>query len=412
MIQLPDIPIIPISITSTPNNLEPWIQEILNKRLTIFTNFNNYSNFINNLEDYLNFIFVKVMEYGNIDNYNDVFEQTNGIIISDSIPWNLPITKIKKQDQFQWNLQNELIILMINLSQLYNLKSGEIIKLIMDKDNNLETQKLWLNSFKIFKKSLEFINFLKNQQIINTSIWEISTIFIQFNENLINCSIQLSFLTKTIWTLKNIDYEIMSENSINYSTLSRLSIYIKQELNNMLSILKTQNDSKWTQYIENLIKYINGYLGILLSIENYKQDKIGYSIGFLNFSIENITRKSNSNEFEEDSKLKKKFTNFKTKFNSNDLQKINNKLRLNQNLIEKFTNNSIILIDLQNLFELLKILNLKYNLENNNLKFDSIPTSQELLIHYLPQGRSIPIDSKIWTPSFIQTIEKSSSGYY
>lgn len=69
--------------------------------------------------------------------------------------------------------------------------------------------------------------------------------------------------------------------------------------------------------------------------------------------------------------------------------------------------------NLIDLFELLKVLDLKYTIENDNLKFDEIPSIQSLLNNYLPSARSIPIESTSWIPNMIEsTPTTNSTGYY
>lgn len=420
MIQLPNTPISPSQIQQDTGS-EPWITEIVSKRLTLTFSISNYSTYITNLETYLNFIYGQALNQDGVSNYMDVFQFSGNYVISSTIPWNLPISKSKKSLQI-WTLKDEITIVLINLALSYNARNGEIIDKILT-GNNLpenESQQLWLNTFKLFKKSLEYINFIKEQSFFNNDIFETSSFFINLVECLVQSSVQLSFLSKATWTLQKIDYDIGSNDSINYSTLSRISVYVKDQIKNILNILKSNGINHWTKYLENLLKYINGYLGVFLSIENYKQDKIGFSIGFLNFAIENIAKKTNNGELdndddEDDSKLKKKFASFKKKIKTTDQKiKINNKnkVKLNKDLSQDLQLNSL-QTDLSNLFDLLQLLSLKYNLENNNLKFDQIPTSQELLTSYLPSGRSVPIDAKAWIPpSISRSQQPQSSAYY
>lgn len=414
MIQLPNTPFSPTQIQQ-PNDLEPWVTEIVSKRLTLTFSISNYSTYITNLETYLNFIYGQALNQDDVSNYMDVFQFSGNYIISSIIPWNLPISKSKKSNH--WTLKDEITIVLINLSLSYNARNSEIIEKTLTETNlpEVESQKFWLNTFKLYKKSLEYLNFIKEQSSFNNDIFETSSFFINLVDCLVQSSVQLSFLSKAIWTLQKVDYDIGANDSINYSTLSRISIFVKDQIKNILNILKSNEINHWTKYLEGLLKYINGYLGVLLSIENYKQDKIGFSIGFLNFATENIAKNINNDEMddeEEDSKLKKKFSSFKKKLKTDKIKISKNKLKLNKDLSDDLQTTTL-RIDLQNLFDLLQLLSLKYNLENNNLKFDQIPTSQDLLTSYLPSGRSVPIDAKAWIPPTVSRSQQpQSSAYY
>lgn len=433
MIQLPNTPFSPSQLdTPQSTNTEPWISDIINKRLTLSFTTLNYSTFITNLENYLNFIYTQALTHQDINNNNNttlnVFQSSENYIISSSVPWNLPITSChdKTSKNSQWSLKDEITIVLINLSLSYNARSGELINSLLNAPENSisskESQQIWLNSFKIFKKSLEFINFIKEvtqSSDLKSNIFETSTPFINLMGCLVHSSVQLSFLSKTVWTLKNLEYDISLNSSINYSTLSRISIYIKDQLRNMLNILKSNGISTWTKYLEGLIKYTNGYLGVLLSIENYKQDKIGFSIGFVNFAIENIARKATVEENQNDNNKKKISLILKNKLKSDKLKNLTSKkIKLNRELLNDLSASSTLQTDLRNLFELVQLLDLKYNLENNNLKFDQIPESQQLLTSYLPSGRPMPIDVKPWIPDHVHAQQKfhqssaSPSGYY
>jgi len=445
MIQLPNTPFIPIQLNTINNNNNTLLSPILNKRLSLSTNISDYTLFTSQLETYLNFIYKHIQYSGNDSgnynsgNYTDVIHQSANIIISnETIPWILPsIINNKHKHQLSWSLKDEIIIVIINLTISYALKAKEIIHPIITNEINeiniSPIQSLWVNCFKIFKKSLQYINFItKNNSIIDSNCFETSNLFINFINHYINVSIQSTFLIKTTFTLKNLDFDIMIDNSINYSTISRISIYIKNELNNMLNILKNHDNNKnnnnknhhfalWIKEIEILIKYFNAYIGVYLSIENYKQDKIGKSIGFLNYSIENISKKSEDDENNNIDKNKKidlfkkklQFPNKSNNNNNNNNKKKPLKLKLNNNLINSLQKNQYLIFkDIENLFQLINLLNLKYNLENNNLKFDEIPNSIQLIKNYLPSGRSVPIDSNSWIPIHQQQEQQEQSGYY
>lgn len=417
MIQLPNTPFNPTTIQSGANTVsEPWINQIINKRVSLDTS-SNYSSRISTLENYLNFIYGQALNQDGITNYQQVIEYSKKYIISCSIPWNLPITK---HHQHQWTLEDEIIIVVINLSISYNSRSSELIGGLLSSNSEIESEKIWLSCFKMLKKALQFINFLKTIDNDNGIIFETSNSFINFISCLIQSSSQLNFLIKTIWSLKKLEYDITLNDSINYSTLSRISISIKDEIKQMINILKINNIeyNQWQSCLDGLIKYINGYIGVLLSIENYKQDKIGISIGFLEFSKENITRKSSNEEDEdddeEDSKFKKKMSMFKKKIKSAEkLKKLKTKSKFKLNKQIQSCLSSTLEQNLIDLFELLKVLDLKYTIENDNLKFDEIPSIQSLLNNYLPSARSIPIESTSWIPNMIEsTPTTNSTGYY
>jgi hypothetical protein len=210
--------------------------------------------------------------------------------------------------------------------------------------------------------------------------------------------------------LKLTEYDVSLKSNTNYSTLSRVAIFVRDQTKLMINGLRSQNidSDSWLGFLENLVKLNNAYIGTFLSIENYKLDHIGKSIGFLNIAIENITKKSASDddlndEFDNDSKLKKKFSTFKQKLNksnSNDkVKKVKNNLKINSKIYENLQNQTL-QKSITYLFELVKILNLKYNLENNNLKFDIVMNSSELYQNHLPTGRSVPITDRSvsWIP--------------
>lgn len=411
MITPPGCPIGLLQITRSSSSEDPhFLKEILLQRLAISTNNGNISQLISTLEDYLNIIYSNIINSQEID-YLQVLVFSETIIFHESIPWNLPFTKNKKQT---WKLSNEIIIVLINLVLSYNQRSSEIIAKALDPEENKilsekELQQLWLNSFKLYKKSLLYINFLKLNNNETNSIFETSINFIEFINHLTLSSIQLTFLSKSIWTLKSLNFDLNLKNNLNFSTLSRIAIFIKDEIKLMVNSLKSENvNSSWLLFLENLNQLVNSYIGTLLSIENYKLDQIGKSIGFLNMAIESLSKKSTDNdEFENDSKLKKKLLTLKKK-----LDKPKSTLKLNNKIIESF--NPCLKQSTADLFELIKILNLKYNLENNNLKFDQILNSVELFKNHLPTGRSVPIsnDDSSWIPEISNLKSTENNQYY
>jgi hypothetical protein len=416
MITLPNTPFPILQISRAVNPSQPqYIREILTKRLSVNTTNSSTSLFISNLEEYLNLIYTVIVQTEGIG-YEEVLKFSESIEFNESIPWILPFSTGNKFKSIVWRLSDEITTVLVNLIFAYNLRSSEIIlKALSNYQGSLldekESQQLWISCFKFYKKSLEYLNFLKScNNTSNDLIFETSANFTNFLENLISISIQLTFLSKSIWSLKLTEYDVSLKSNTNYSTLSRVAIFVRDQTKLMINGLRSQNidSDSWLGFLENLVKLNNAYIGTFLSIENYKLDHIGKSIGFLNIAIENITKKSASDddlndEFDNDSKLKKKFSTFKQKLNksnSNDkVKKVKNNLKINSKIYENLQNQTL-QKSITYLFELVKILNLKYNLENNNLKFDIVMNSSELYQNHLPTGRSVPITDRSvsWIP--------------
>lgn len=418
MISLPGTTPQPLTLRTPSSEINiPLVSQIRSQRLQLSTN-NNSAAYISQLEDYLSIIIECISQEGYP--HTQALTYTASIPFSDTIPWTLP-TKSNKPLDTPWTLRDEISIVCCNVSMGYTQRTYELMgKFARDqKPSSAPDDKFWLNTFKLLKKGLEYTEYLKQYGTSEQqgTIWETSMEYTLFVERTLMVSIQYSFLSKCLWKLKSTEFNIL-DDEINYSTLARIAISVKADLISLIKDSKYHKLMAYVEYLEVILKFVNGIIGALLSIENYKQDKIGVAIGFLNMAMDNITTKTNTPddeeaETEEESKLKKKFSSFKKKVSdkSNKIKSSKTKkFKINNNVLSKLPDG--IRSDYTNLFQLIELLHYKYHLENNHLKFDTVVTQEEL-INYTPLGRGVPIDITPWKPNGSSiTPPNTQSGYY
>ncbi|CAI5759520.1 unnamed protein product [Candida verbasci] len=426
MIILPNTPPLPYHIS---NNINGLSIDLLNIRSSLYSlnlsNYNESINFVLNLELYLQHI-IKFKDTNNIDLSN--------IIIGDSIPWSNLIYKsnekkfnklksLKKTsdkddniDVKGWSLFNELQMVLISLSLTYIRIGSEITNSIICKE--IEEQdiiKSYDNSWKLimnyYKKSISLM--LYGQQLEENSNCE-NFIIQNLNFTLIqkigDISIQLTILSKYCW-YNRVEFKLNEKLLLEKNTIlfAKVAIYIINELKTVKNVISNMinessdnvnlNTNGWINYLSIVEKYANAYGGFFLSIQFYKENKIGNSIGLVQYSLLNLQSKkmdlkANNNNNNNNNLLNKFKSKFNDKRNEHILSKLDSISTLNIDKSIFKEKSEIILNDVFNLFDILIKLNLKFTKENNTLHFDNV-------IHYnevnndskWPIGCKIPITS-------------------
>ncbi|KAH3675498.1 hypothetical protein WICMUC_002689 [Wickerhamomyces mucosus] len=181
--------------------------------------------------------------------------------------------------------------------------------------------------------------------------------------------------------------------------MSRISVFIKNELSTLKSLFQSINFDRTGKILANFSNIIETFVSIFLSIEFYKQNKLGRSIGFLNYSI-NLIATNNEADGEDLSRLKSRISSLRNKIKAN--QSVS-RSKLNKSLIQLSPSNPQIFVDITNLqFQLIEALKLKYHLQNNNLNYETIEDSSKLMGNFLPNGRPVPIEeTRAWQPDFM-----------
>ncbi|KAH3675497.1 hypothetical protein WICMUC_002688 [Wickerhamomyces mucosus] len=194
--------------TQLTSNVSPdhTLRQIISKRLSIqsMDTQSNISVKITTLEVYLNSIFKILVSENKVKTYLQVLEYGDSVTLSENIPWKLPITKSLS---LKWTLQNEIVMTIINIIICYSLRSNELLTSLVA-SNDYRNEAKFLNIFKISKKALIYINYLKKQQLRSDAIVEVSSDFVDFIEISINISIQSIFLIKTLLILSNAEFDI------------------------------------------------------------------------------------------------------------------------------------------------------------------------------------------------------------
>ncbi|KAH3688472.1 hypothetical protein WICPIJ_000535 [Wickerhamomyces pijperi] len=428
MLQIPLKLIQPKTIQAPPTQSTPLVQSIHNRRLQTVPVISNQSSTLSStisaLEDYLNDIYgVLLAEYTD-SNYLQVASKCDGSPLCFGMPWYLPFTT-KDDKTTQWTIRDEICVVVLNLSTCYSMKANELISTIVSTVKSEEDNQ-WVTVFKYFKKALSFTNFLINQDRsltvqsqIHSDIFELSDHFTNIVSSSIKISIQSTFLLKSILTLSRYDYDIddlilKKSDSINFSTMTRITVFIKTELQTLRALfnqsvesnLSSRANRDYSTMLANFHNINEIYLGLFLSVELYRKDEIGDSIAVLNHAIELIASKNNNGkddeDLEEESKLKAKLSKFKSKLKSQQPKK----LRINRSLLSpaQYSNPPTFIQAILSQYQTIESLNYKLHLQNNSMAFQQISTDpQSVLEKCMPLGRSVPLadGNNNWIPSCV-----------
>jgi hypothetical protein len=332
------------------------------------------TSYISELTDYLDLI---VGSIRNEDATADLSTYSERIIVSVSCPWK------KVRHSGEWSLKDEL---MMTITQLSLGLCSRGVELVYIGEN-------WANTVKLFKRALSYLSFIK----VESNIWECSLEAVSIYSSIAMCAVQLGVLKQKLTQLKQMDFEISKD--FNVASLSRVAIWINDGLNKDIQLIqKAQFKLKesWLHYLQLCLRYVQGLIGVLLSVDSYNQNRLGESIGWLAFGLDYIRSHGDHHE----NKVKQKFTVLKQKIGSK-------RLKLDQDFYKAVPD--VLKPELLTLFEFCEILDVKYQKQNNQLSFDRIVDKQTLLSK-MPLGRPIPMDIIPWTPFAAREVEQS--GYF
>lgn len=362
--------------------------------------FNDLTRYAVSLEHYIEELFKFVKNDVGVADVANVGSGTSSIIITLSPrPWsNLKsdedkkLKLLKREDKPKpspWSLKLELELSLIVISLVYTKIGSELTSELIEStadSNDTEVAEKWKLVVNYYKKSTSFL-LLGHQININGTGPKVDTMTYTFLQKINNISIQMSVLAKSSWiTRNNFNYN-ESLTTKNNGMLSRVAIYILDELKSCLNILPCFSSSSdirlifddWYDYLTMIQKYVSAYSGMFLAIEYYQKDKLGHAIGLVNFSLLTLQSKKMSELKPKQgkilSKFKSKLSNRKNDHYITNLQSITT-LNVNKSIFQDTP--GIVLKDLSFLFDQLVQLHLKFTKENNNLKFDTITDWQDI----------------------------------
>lgn len=299
-----------------------------------------------------------------LESYLSSLGQDDQQLTHSSSVFKLPITELNSASTSTYSIDNEKALAVMNLAICYNNRSVEINRSIIEK--NLDDGKLWLSSFKLTKKSIQLISSVP----VLDNLYETSSEFVQFIRNFIDVSSQQSFLTKSLQNLKLNEFNVVS-SGLNYSSLSRIAVYIHDRLQDMAQYYKY--DNKWLSQkaLNAILQFSVIFKNTLLSIDFYKQNKIGFAIGYLQLeSAQGQPGKSG--------KLKIK------------LKKIRSNFNIKPSFL-KFLQPQLV-VDFGSLAQLIDRLEYALELENKTLAFEG-EIDLETLRNSIPSGRKLHIET-------------------
>lgn len=352
-------------------------------------------------------------------------------IICEGIPWtsiNLPKrNKLLKfspssgsslDDKVSWSVQNEIYMTLISITLTYLKKAAELTNEIISQDTNNvdEFNENWKRITSYYKTAISYVLYAMELQRCETvkDGTKLNGILLNVIHKVCEISIQMVILIKFSWINRNaFEYKNETIQTENNSTLCKVANYILQELKVIKNLINnmslSSNDqvydftldySDWLDYLNVIEKYINGYAGLFLSLQMYKEDKLGNAIGLVHFSL--LSLQSKKSIAAEPVKSKNVLRNVKTKISNkkNDslLSRLSSvsSLQVDKSAFNEKTSPSskLILNDLTYLFDQLIKLNLKFTKENDNLKFDTIVNWQDIFVDSKwPTGYAIPVSS-------------------
>ena len=355
-------------------------------------------------------------------NYIDQNGTGNPSVICEGIPWtNVIFSKQRKipklgstiDNKITWSIQNELYMTLIAITLTYLKKAAEMANAIIDEETDDVSQfnENWKHIMSYYKTGISYILYAMNlpQTQQEPPHLQINNVLLNIIHKISQVSIQIVILIKFSWINRN-SFQFKEETiqTENNSTLSKVAIYILQELkvikNLINGIEKNEQDfmldcSHWIKYLNVIEKYINGYAGLFQSLQMYREDKLGHALGLVHFSLLSLqSKQAIITESTKSSKniirsVKMKFNNKKNEVILSNLNSVSS-LQIDKSAFNEKSSSSsrLILNDLNYLFDQLIKLNLKFTKENNNLKFDTIIKWLDIFVDSKwPTGCPIPI---------------------
>ncbi|KAG7661927.1 uncharacterized protein J8A68_004530 [[Candida] subhashii] len=318
--------------------------------------------------------------------------------------------------EYSWRLTNEIEMVIISLALIYIRIGSELSNEIIDNDeiNPKEIPQYnekWKQVVNFYKQAISYL-LLGTQHLSNVSNSNMNDMMFSFIMKLAEICIQMSILSKSSWINRCNFNHTDTITTTNNGTLSRVAIYILNEIKSaqtMLQGLKSiegirLNFTSWGEYLSVIESYSSAYAGLFLSIENYQQDKLGNAIGLCHFSLvclqgKKVSDKGTTKPFD---KLRSKVNKRKNEHILNHLNSVSS-LNINKSVFND--KSGIVLNDLVYLFDTLIRLNLKYEKENNNLKFDKVVNWMDINNDSKwPIGSKIPVSNvKPFVPQILQT---------
>ncbi|KAK6455105.1 uncharacterized protein RJT20DRAFT_54777 [Scheffersomyces xylosifermentans] len=431
MIVLPNTPPLPTAFKSS-SSLPPSLQgSRASLAVPTLSSYHDSIRYAVNLEHYLE----EIIRYV----YNEVgttelsslasFSAKTTIVESPDLPWSniqyKNTTETKKRDKlnnvfksksntnYTWTLENEVEMVLVAISFVYNKIGSELTNELIDSDTTPSTiQELnekWKQVVNFYKKAISYTLFGAQLNVIASE--SLNATIYTFLQKVSEINIQMSILAKSSWINRNEFEATETFTTTNNGTLCRVAIYILNELRTVKGLLVDLESSSqislnykyWQEYLTIIEKYASSYAGFFLAVENYQQEKLGQAIGLVHFSLLNLQSKSVGTDSK---KLKDKFkTKISTRRNEHLLSNLNSISTLDINKSVFNEKSGIVLNDISYLFDQLIRLNLKLEKENNTLKFDEIVKWQEInKDSKWPLGNKIPVsDIKTYDPVSLVT---------
>lgn len=440
MLVLPNTPPTPVQLND-PTPVLP--QSILTLRSSLqrpsLSNYNESIRYVVNLEQYLDAIIV-------------LAESTDPVstFICTNIPWSniskgdvkLKLFKMKSSKAVvnKWTLSNELSITLISATLIYHRVASELSNETINLDLELPAKpedynENWKQVMSLYKKSTSMMLFaqqiVQNEVTSNQGVLWINATLYSFIMKVTDVSMQMSVLSKFLWISRYTFDQNEVVSAGNSMTLAKVAIYCMNEIDVIQRILEDLNISvensiksgsgvinldytDWNTYLQVVQRYINGYAGFYLAVQNYRDNKYGHALGLIQFSLLSLQSKK---DLPTSSVLNSKVT--LKRFRDRVSHKKQENILLNLSSVSTLDINEsafngkagIVLNDLSYLFDQLIRLNLKISLENNTLHFDKI-------VHWSainndskwPIGCKIPV-SQIEAYSPRQTKDKIEQNY-
>lgn len=410
MIVLPDTP--PVAIKFKNSKVSPQLLSV-RAAIELQQQVTDSTSYLIHLEEYLKCLLAYIDQNGT----------GNSSVLCEGIPWTNVISpkqrKIPKlgsstDNKITWIAQNELYMTLIAITLTYLKKAAEMTNAIIDEetDNVGQFNENWKHIMSYYKTGISYILYAMNLPPVQQQEppqLQINNVLLSIIHKISQVSIQIVILIKFSWINRN-SFQFKGETiqTENNSTLSKVAIYILQELKVIKNLIngmeKSEQDftldcSHWIKYLNVIEKYINGYAGLFQSLQMYKEDKLGHALGLVHFSL--LSLQSKQAVITESTKSTKNIIrNVRMKFNNKKNEVILSNLNSVSSLqIDKSAFNEksslssrLILNDLNYLFDQLIKLNLKFTKENNNLKFDTIVKWLDIFVDSKwPTGCPIPI---------------------
>lgn len=394
MLVLPDTPILPLPVDTRDQNYS----EIAIKRqeLVIFEESKSeLIKFALKLEEYLEELFRFAVEQLNAKDLTEVIAHASLVTIFNvkKIPWSNVVSPSegklsirKAHSNYCWTLFNEILAAITSISTVY-LKLGALtINSAIEGDpaalTNEEINEIWKQIINRYKSAIAFSMFgshiTKNGDSDSGNFHPYTFLLLQKVGDL---NIQMSILIKSSWINR---YDFSKDESIktkNNGTLSRVAIFITDELKVCEGVIQSLSSEKkklvlnfknWTEYIGIFGKYVAAYAGMFLAIENYQQKRLGHAIGLIEYSLVCLQSKgfdSRASNKKLVSPLKGKVSAMKNEHFIKDIQSVST-IKINNSA---FTDASgVLLEDLCTLFDQLVLLHLKFIKQNDHIYFDNV----------------------------------------